>query len=182
MMIELHDVTIGQLIKGLSATVDDGQTVCFSGAQGAGKTTLLRALLGFIPIDGGHISIDGELLTPLSAPYFRRHIAYVPQHLSLPEGYEVIGLEQWGIMSGDERYLLLLNNAISTGKPLLIVDEPSQPVSADTMETIDRTLMEAAEKGPQVEQTADGFILHSVNAENVEELFAKEIYPKIFNV
>ena len=42
--------------------------------------------------------------------------------------------------------------------------------------------MEAAEKGPQVEQTADGFILHSVNAENVEELFAKEIYPKIFNV
>ena len=90
MMIELHDVTIGQLIKGLSATVDDGQTVCFSGAQGAGKTTLLRALLGFIPIDGGHISIDGELLTPQSAPYFRRFMAYVPQHLSVPDGYDKV--------------------------------------------------------------------------------------------
>lgn len=40
--------------------------------------------------------------------------------------------------------------------------------------------MEAAEKGPQVEETPDGFILHSVNAGNVEELFAKEIYPKLF--
>ena len=35
--------------------------------------------------------------------------------------------------------------------------------------------MEPAERGPQVEETPDGFILHSVNAGNVEELFAKEI-------
>ncbi len=41
--------------------------------------------------------------------------------------------------------------------------------------------MEAAEKGLQVEETPDGFILHGVNADNVEELFAKEVYPKIFN-
>ena len=40
--------------------------------------------------------------------------------------------------------------------------------------------MEPAERGPQVEETPDGFILHSVNAGNVEELFAKEIYPKLF--
>ena len=150
MMLELHNVTIGQLVRSFSLTAGDGQLVTLTGAPGSGKTTLLRAILGLIPVDGGHISIDGELLTPLSAPYFRRHIAYVPQHLSLPEGYEVMGLEQWGILSEDERYLLLLNNAISTGKPLLIVDEPSQPVSADTMETIDRTLMEAADKGVTV--------------------------------
>ena len=131
-MLELHNVTIGQLVRSFSLTAGDGQLVTLTGATGSGKTTLLRAILGLIPVDGGHISIDGELLTPLSAPYFRRHIAYVPQHLSLPEGYEVMGLEQWGIMSGDERYL------------------PSQPVSADTMETIDRTLMEAADKGVTV--------------------------------
>ena len=40
--------------------------------------------------------------------------------------------------------------------------------------------MEPAERGPQVEETPDGFILLSVNAGNVEELFAKEIYPKLF--
>ena len=40
--------------------------------------------------------------------------------------------------------------------------------------------IEPSERGPQVEETADGFILHSVNAGNVEDLFAKEIYPKLF--
>lgn len=40
--------------------------------------------------------------------------------------------------------------------------------------------MEPSECGPQVEETPEGFILHSVNAGNVEELFAKEIYPKLF--
>jgi hypothetical protein len=40
--------------------------------------------------------------------------------------------------------------------------------------------MVPAEKGPQVEETADGFILHNVNADNVEKLFADEVYPKIF--
>jgi len=38
---------------------------------------------------------------------------------------------------------------------------------------------EPASHGPQVEETPDGFILHSVNASNVEELFASEIYPKL---
>ncbi len=40
--------------------------------------------------------------------------------------------------------------------------------------------IEPSERRPQVEETADGFILHSVNAGNVEDLFAKEIYPKLF--
>ena len=41
--------------------------------------------------------------------------------------------------------------------------------------------MEAAVGGPQVEVSADGYILHGVNADNVEELFAQVVYPKIFN-
>ena len=40
--------------------------------------------------------------------------------------------------------------------------------------------LEPSERGPQVEESPEGFILHSVNAGNVEELFAKEIYPKLF--
>ena len=75
MMLELHNVTIEGLFTGLSATIADGQMV---GLQGRGKTTLLRAIVGLIPIDRGHICIDGELLTPESAPYFRRFMAYSP--------------------------------------------------------------------------------------------------------
>ena len=172
-MLELHHVTIEPLIHSLSLTAGDGQLVCLTGSKGAGKTTVLRAVLGMIPIDKGHISIDGELLTPLSAPYFRRQIAYVPQHLTAVEGYDSIadlsellfGLRvnkgeasykvstdtrRWSELSVDERYLLLLNNAVQLGKSLLIVDEPPQPISAETMETVDRTLAEAAKRGATV--------------------------------
>ncbi|MCR5589120.1 MAG: (2Fe-2S) ferredoxin domain-containing protein [Bacteroidales bacterium] len=33
--------------------------------------------------------------------------------------------------------------------------------------------------GPLVEEIPEGFIMHSVNASNVEELFATEVYPKL---
>ena len=39
--------------------------------------------------------------------------------------------------------------------------------------------VEPAANGPQVERTENGFILHSVNAENVEQLFATEVYPSL---
>lgn len=137
MMLELHNVIIGQLINSLSLTVEDGQLVCLSGASGSGKTTLLRAVLGFLPVDGGHISIDGELLTPRSAPYFRRQTAYVPQHLSVPPGYD----------AGPTDYLSLLNKAVQSGKSLLIVDEPSHPLSERDAVLADNLLRDASQRG-----------------------------------
>lgn len=140
MMLELHNVTIGEQIRSLSMTLSDGQIVNITGQKGSGKTTLLRALLGFISVDRGHISIDGELLTPLSAPYFRRQMAYVPQHLSLPEGYHGVPTD----------YLQLLRKAVESGKTLLIVDEPSKELSEEEMQTVDSMLMEAVQRGAMV--------------------------------
>ncbi len=140
MMLELHNVTIGEQIRSLSITLSDGQIVNITGQKGSGKTTLLRALLGFISVDRGHISIDGELLTPLSAPYFRRQMAYVPQHLSLPEGYHGVPTD----------YLQLLRKAVESGKTLLIVDEPSKQLSEEEMQTVDSMLMEAVQRGAMV--------------------------------
>jgi hypothetical protein len=45
--------------------------------------------------------------------------------------------------------------------------------------TVDCDGVQPAAGGPQVEKTEGGFILHSVNAENVEQLFATEIYPSL---
>ena len=163
-MLELHHVTIEPLIHSLSLEVGDGQLVCLTGPERSGKTTLLRAILGLIPIDGGHISIDGELLTPL---------AYVPQCLTAVEDYDSIadlsemlfGLKvnkgeasykvptdgrRWSELSADERYLLLLRNALQLDKRLLIVDEPAAPISAETMEEVDLLLQEAANRGATV--------------------------------
>ena len=142
-MLELHNVSIGQLVRGLSLTVADGQLLCLAGAQGSGKTTLLRAVLGFIGIDGGHISIDGELLTPQSAPYFRQMTAYVPQHVTIPDGAE-------DSVQIPMDYVSLLRTAVALNKPLLIVDEPSVSLSDDEAALVDRLLTETAARGTTV--------------------------------
>ena len=150
MMLELHNMTIGQQIRALSLTVSEGQLVTITGSKGSGKSLLIRAVLGLIPIDDGFISIDGEVLTPMSAFYFRRQMAYVPQYLSVPEGYKGGGLEHWNELPADERYMLLLNKAIASDKQLLIVDEPPQPLAVETEKAIDQLLKEAAQCGKTV--------------------------------
>lgn len=152
-MLELHNVTIGQQIRSLSMALSDGQLVNITGSKGSGKTTLVRALLGFIPIDSGHISIDGELLTPMSAPYFRRQMAYVPQHLTLPEGYHGVSTD----------YLELLRKAVDSGKTLLIVDEPSKELSAEDQQTVDGILMEAVQRGAMVVAVNSRFMQNQVS-------------------
>ena len=137
MMLELHNVTIGELIKELSVTIDDGQIV---GIQGRGKTTLLRAVVGLIPIDGGHICIDGEVLTPESAPYFRRYMSYVPQRLSVPDGYHDVPTD----------YVELVRRAVQSDKHLLVVDEPSEPLSDEAQLAVGRLLVDAVQQGRTV--------------------------------
>ena len=140
MMLELHSVTIGQQIRSLSLTVNDGELASITGQHGSGKTTLLKAVLGLIAVDSGHISIDGELLTPKSAPYFRRQMAYVPQYLAVPEGYTAVSTD----------YLQLLRNAVESGKKLLIVDEPSQELDSEALLAVDTMLKEAIRRGATV--------------------------------
>ena len=140
MMLELHNVMIGRNGRSLSMAVTDGQILGLTGAPGTGKTSLLRAILGFIPVDSGYITIDGELLTPQSAPYFRQHTAYVPQHLSVPEGCRDVPVS----------YLQLLEKAVQSDKPLLIVDEPSEPLAEEQSAQADRMLRDAANRGAAV--------------------------------
>lgn len=147
MMLELHHITIGQQIHHLSLMVNDGELLTISGSQDSGKTTLLRAILGFLPVDEGHISIDGELLTPQSAPYFRRQMAYVPQQLSLPDGCRLEGFERWTQMTSDERYLFILMRALQSGKSLILVDEPAVALATETAMQVDGLLREAAGRG-----------------------------------
>lgn len=138
-MLELHNVTIGQQIRSLSLTVGSGQLMTLWGAKGSGKTTLLRAILGLIPIDGGHISIDGELLTMKSASYFRRMMAYVPQTLEVPEDYQL-----------DTDYVALLRKAVETGKGLIVVDEPNRELDEEEQQTVDQLLAAASAQGSTV--------------------------------
>lgn len=137
MMLELHNVCIGDHIRQLSLTLENGQIM---GMHGTGKTILLRAVAGLIPIDAGHICIDGEILTPESAPYFRRFMAYVPQHLSVPDGYHDVPTD----------YVELVRRAVQSDKHLLVVDEPSEPLSDVAQLAVGRLLVDAVQQGRTV--------------------------------
>ena len=86
-MVEMKDVCLNiggkQLFNSLSFIAKEGDIFCISGAEGCGKSSLLRTFIGLQQPTSGFVSIDGELITPLSAPYFRKQIAYLPQDLNL---------------------------------------------------------------------------------------------------
>lgn len=136
-MLELKDatLTIGgqQLFGNLSFMALDGQITCITGPAGSGKTLLLQTLLGLLALDEGLVSIDGELLTPLSAPTFRRMMAYVPQkvnaNLNLNANSDTAGLETVWSPYNSGRYQLTpieepLNLAPIASKAVVIADDP----------------------------------------------------------
>lgn len=128
-MLEVKDISASKdgqtLFRGVSFTVADGEAAAVSGDQGGSLTLLLHAIMGLYPLDEGHVSIDGELLTPLSAGEFRKLMAYIPTEtpqtggtvealLRLPFGLEANRakpfsrqslLEEWRLLGLDEGVL-----------------------------------------------------------------------------
>src|SRR6202049_3653390 len=56
-----------QVLQGLNLDVDKGDFVAFMGPSGSGKTTLLNLLGGRDAPTSGHISVDGDEITHMSA-------------------------------------------------------------------------------------------------------------------
>ena len=57
---------------------------CISGQSGRGKTSLLNAILGFVPLKAGSITVNGILLEKGTIDQIRRQVAWIPQELALP--------------------------------------------------------------------------------------------------
>lgn len=55
-------VTRGAFTLDLPLTAAPGEVVALIGPNGAGKSTALRALAGLLPLDGGHVRLDGRTL------------------------------------------------------------------------------------------------------------------------
>lgn len=72
------------LFRELNLSINRGESVCICGGSGSGKTSLLKAVLGFVPLSEGSISVDGTLLNHKTVDHIRKKIAWIPQELSLP--------------------------------------------------------------------------------------------------
>jgi branched-chain amino acid transport system ATP-binding protein len=71
MLLEVDDVVAGygitKVLKGVSLTVEAGESLAVLGANGAGKTTLMMTLAGLVRPWEGAIRLDGEDITAVPA-------------------------------------------------------------------------------------------------------------------
>jgi branched-chain amino acid transport system ATP-binding protein len=154
------------VLRGISFTVEPGEVVCVMGRNGAGKTTLLRALMGVLPKTGvvrlsgtdishrpGHrINTEGMVWVPQEASVFpgltvRDHlIIALHRHRDEEEGivaagelFPVLGerLEQKAqTLSGGERKMLALAQALIAKPKVVLMDEPTEGVAPVMVEQL----------------------------------------------
>ncbi len=64
----------GEFALDVAIEAAPGEVVALLGPNGSGKTTALHALAGLVPLDGGAISLDGELLDdPVQGTFVHPH-------------------------------------------------------------------------------------------------------------
>ena len=72
------------VVQDISLQVSSGEVVGLLGPNGAGKTTSFYMMVGLVPLDGGHILLDGKDLGKL--PIHQRAklgLSYLPQEPSI---------------------------------------------------------------------------------------------------
>ncbi|MCX8075562.1 MAG: LPS export ABC transporter ATP-binding protein [Aquificaceae bacterium] len=80
-----------EILKGIDLHLKRGEALGLLGPNGAGKTTLFNCLVGFVPVDGGAIELDGEDITHLPAhKRARKGITFLPQEHTLFEDLTVL--------------------------------------------------------------------------------------------
>ena len=74
-----------KILEHFSMDVKKGDFVAVAGESGCGKSTLAKLLLGFYPLAGGNISINGKMYSDITLKEIREQISYVPQEPYLYE-------------------------------------------------------------------------------------------------
>lgn len=80
-----------QILRGVNAVIERGESVAILGSNGSGKTTFVRAMLGIVPATG-YIELFGQPLAKRSRVDWDR-IGYVPQRVTAASGVPATALE-----------------------------------------------------------------------------------------
>ena len=171
LVIEADNITVGYpgkppLISNFSTIIQRGDRVGLIGENGTGKTSLIRTLLGELPPEQGAVRLG----TNLEISYFdqlretldpeesvmhsvaagndvvtvggcTRHVAgylqdflFTPDRLRLPVK----------VLSGGERNRLLLARLFTKPSNVLVLDEPTNDLDAETLELLEELLADYA--------------------------------------
>ncbi len=159
-----HSYEGSPLIRDFSTVIMRGDKIGIIGPNGSGKTTLLNILLGSVAPLRGSVRMG----TRFEVAYFDQHRAQLDDEKSVREnvgdGYDsvtvngrtrhIIGyLEDFlfspersqspvKVLSGGERNRALLAKLFTKPSNVLVLDEPTNDLDADTLELLEEMLME----------------------------------------
>ncbi|MBC8068730.1 MAG: ATP-binding cassette domain-containing protein [Deltaproteobacteria bacterium] len=96
-IIELDDVTkafgTNNVYEHMSLSVYPGETLTIIGGSGQGKSVCLKMMIGLLPVDEGHVRVDGKDVAELDDEglrQVRRRVAYVFQGGALFDSMTVL--------------------------------------------------------------------------------------------
>ena len=152
----------GRVLDGIELELQQGERVAIVGPSGAGKSTLLALLLRFVEADTGRATVGGVDLADVNPAAWRRRLAWVPQRPLLEPGSVAdavrLGAPSAGnaevaaalagagltarldadvqTLSAGEQRRVAFARALLRGAPLLLLDEPTAHLDAQSAETI----------------------------------------------
>ena len=111
-----------KVLKGISATINDGDYVVILGASGSGKSTFLNVVSGLEKADGGSVRYDGRDITKLSdkelTKFRKDNIGFIfQQYYLLPNMTVEKNVRMGADLSGSSNYREIIE-AVGLGDKL----------------------------------------------------------------